>query len=77
MIVYKVTNLINNRIYVGQTIQSLNVRWRAHQQTGEIFRSQKEAAEKLGVFQANINNVLKNKRKSTGGYSFKYLSVGE
>ena len=26
MIIYKVTNIINNKIYIGQTIHSLNIR---------------------------------------------------
>lgn len=30
MIIYKVTNIINNKVYVGQTIQSLNQRQIAH-----------------------------------------------
>lgn len=30
MIIYKVTNRINNKIYIGQTIQPLMTRWRKH-----------------------------------------------
>lgn len=30
MIIYKVTNIINNKVYIGQTIQSLNQRQNAH-----------------------------------------------
>jgi len=30
MIVYKITNLLNGKIYIGQTIQKLNVRWNRH-----------------------------------------------
>ena len=25
--IYKITNLINNKIYIGQTIRSINIRW--------------------------------------------------
>ena len=25
--IYKITNTINNKIYIGQTVQSLNMRW--------------------------------------------------
>ena len=25
--IYKITNLINSKIYIGQTIRSINVRW--------------------------------------------------
>jgi group I intron endonuclease len=28
--IYKITNLINGKIYIGQSIQSPNMRWRAH-----------------------------------------------
>lgn len=28
--IYKITNLINNKIYIGQTIRSINVRWNQH-----------------------------------------------
>jgi group I intron endonuclease len=30
MIIYKITNTINNKIYIGQTIQSLEKRWKRH-----------------------------------------------
>lgn len=30
MIIYKITNLINNKVYIGQTIRELNKRWAQH-----------------------------------------------
>lgn len=30
MIIYKITNRINNKIYIGQTTQELKTRWRSH-----------------------------------------------
>lgn len=30
MIVYKITNIINNKVYIGQTIQKLEARWKKH-----------------------------------------------
>lgn len=30
MIIYKVTNTLNQKVYIGQTIKSLNVRWSTH-----------------------------------------------
>lgn len=30
MIIYRITNLINNKMYIGQTIKSLEHRWKAH-----------------------------------------------
>lgn len=31
MIIYKITNLKNNKVYIGQTINSLDARWKRHQ----------------------------------------------
>ena len=28
--IYKITNKVNNKIYIGQTVQSINHRWRQH-----------------------------------------------
>ena len=33
MIIYKITNLINNKIYIGQTRQKLSKRWGQHNET--------------------------------------------
>lgn len=30
MIIYKVTNRINNKVYIGQTVKSLSQRWKQH-----------------------------------------------
>jgi predicted GIY-YIG superfamily endonuclease len=30
MIIYKITNLINQKIYIGQTTGSIQERWEAH-----------------------------------------------
>lgn len=32
MIIYKITNLVNNKIYIGQTTKTREQRWRKHQQ---------------------------------------------
>ena len=42
--------------------------------TGESteFNSGKECARQLGLHDSNITNVLKGRRKQTGGYTFKY-----
>ena len=42
-------------------------------ETGEIFESGRQAAEKLKLNRSKISNVCKGKRKSTGGYRFKFV----
>ena len=34
MLIYKITNTINNKIYIGQTTQTLKDRWRNYKYTG-------------------------------------------
>lgn len=31
MYIYKITNLLNDKIYIGQTITSVEQRWKRHQ----------------------------------------------
>ena len=31
MLIYKITNLINNKCYIGQTIKTAEQRWKEHQ----------------------------------------------
>lgn len=30
MFIYKIINLVNEKVYVGQTVRSLDIRWKAH-----------------------------------------------
>ena len=39
MIVYKITNLINNKIYIGQTTRALSSRWNEHCKPCMVSRS--------------------------------------
>lgn len=41
-------------------------------ETGKEYGSTADAARDLGIHPANINAVLKGRRKTTGGFSFKY-----
>lgn len=47
--------------------------------TGESqeFNSGKECARQLGLDSSHITHVLQNKRKQTGGYTFKYINEGD
>ena len=51
MIIYKITNKINNKIYVGQTIRSICDRWCAHKSdtTRRIDRPLYSAFTKYGI----------------------------
>lgn len=42
-------------------------------ETGEKFQSLQLAAKKLNIYSQNIWKVLRNKRKHTKGYTFKYM----
>jgi len=44
-------------------------------QYGRVFSSVKEAGLILNLFPQNISKVLKGKRKSTGGFVFKYQEI--
>ncbi len=42
-------------------------------QNGTVYQTAKEACLKTGVRQRDISNVLRGRRKSTGGYIFKHI----
>lgn len=44
-------------------------------ETGEIFKSAREAERRLGISNQNISKVLKGKRSKAGGYSFRYAAL--
>lgn len=37
--IYKITNTINNKIYIGQTVETINERWTRHWQDAYAMRS--------------------------------------
>jgi group I intron endonuclease len=49
--IYKITNTINNKVYIGQTIQTLKERFRKHKQTTKANKNMaiKKAFNKYGV----------------------------
>lgn len=54
MIIYLVTNIINNKQYVGQTIQTIEKRWRCHQTKGHALFC---AIKKYGVHNFTIEQL--------------------
>lgn len=48
MVIYKITNKINGKSYIGQTIGSIESRWKAHNWTKNGCRVLKNAIDKYG-----------------------------
>jgi len=42
-------------------------------ETGEVYRSGRAAAKALGLQPSKVSNVCHGKRKSTGGYTFRFV----
>ena len=58
--IYKITNLINNKVYIGQTIQSLKLRWQEHCQNinnGNYQMVIKRAIHKYGKENFTIEEI--------------------
>ena len=61
--IYKITNLINNKIYIGQTVNSINFRWRDHKNTAFNKNSPEytwpihAAIRKYGIENFNIEEI--------------------
>ena len=47
--IYKIVNKINGMIYIGQTIKSIEERWRHHKQPASNCRYLKNAFKKYGI----------------------------
>lgn len=54
MIIYKVTNRINGKIYIGQTIQPLVIRWDAHTRKGCVLYA---AIQKYGKENFTVEQI--------------------
>jgi group I intron endonuclease len=57
MIIYKITNLLNNKIYVGQTVQPLHKRWTRHCSPHSECTYLKNAIAKYGKENFKIENI--------------------
>lgn len=59
MVIYKITNLVNGKIYIGQTVQCLNKRWKQHCRKNSHCLYLKNAIQKYGKENFKIE-VLEN-----------------
>lgn len=60
--IYKVTNLINNKVYIGQTIQDVKARWYRH-------------CGKSGISQVELNTHFKRAILKYGKENFKVETI--
>ena len=77
--VYKITNIVNNKVYIGSSINMSNTNSRKKiilsNLNGEIlkkYESLTKASEDLGIKLYVISNILRKKRNNVGNYTFKY-----
>lgn len=60
MILYKITNKINGKIYIGQTTRSLNVRWNEHKRDFKKLDTKlSRAVKKYGIENFTIEEIEK------------------
>jgi predicted GIY-YIG superfamily endonuclease len=57
MIIYKITNLINNKVYIGQTIQTLEKRWSHHNKLDSNCYVLNRALKKYGKANFKIEKI--------------------
>lgn len=57
MIIYKIVNLITGKIYIGQTVGSLNTRWNQHCLISSKCAALNGAINKYG--KENLENILR------------------
>jgi len=47
--IYKIENTVDNKVYIGQTTQDLEIRWRCHRKKSSNCRYLKSAIQKYGI----------------------------
>lgn len=66
--IYKITNLINNKIYIGQTIRDVQIRWKEHLRSKDeapihkAIRKYGKEAFKIEIIE-ECENILLNERE--------------
>ena len=59
--IYKITNKVNNKVYIGQTSRSLEIRWREHKSRAGCYYTSHlySAMNKYGVDNFIFENAIK------------------
>lgn len=57
MIIYKITNLVNGKVYVGQTIMSIEDRWRVHRSKSSDCPLIHRAIQKYGKENFTVEQI--------------------
>ena len=57
MFIYKITNLINGKIYIGQTTKSIDIRWKQHCKANSYCNYLKNAIQKYGKENFTIEEI--------------------
>lgn len=75
----KENNCVNNLRWVSREENNKNKKYPQRQiiciETGKVFESQAAAAREMNLSNGHINDVLKGRLKTTGGYHFEYINV--
>lgn len=67
MVIYKILNQLNGKVYIGQTTRTLEQRWKNYIKdllTERIFYIEEEIAKALGTTKSYILKILLGKIKS-------------
>src|SRR5690606_3843222 len=67
-IIYKITNLINKKIYIGVTKNKLHVRWTQHKSNARLNKAEcalYKAMRKYGIENFTVDVLLKVKNTDT------------
>ena len=61
--IYKITNLINQKAYIGKTVNSIEKRWSEHQREAQRERAENrplyKALNKYGISKTSLKNCFK------------------
>ena len=75
--IYKITNLINNKVYIGQTIQRPLARWYRHCQKSSLSKAEQNMAIKRAILKYGKNSFKFEVIETINAYSKELLDTKE